>query len=113
MVAVQVLKETLRLYPTAGIGFTKEAPHGCVLSGYHIPQGATLWVSLHQDCYNYCLCVTPLSSRELHMYLVDGLNSLMIQTLLIQIDLIQAIPSMPLFIHVLLFAALEICPLYD
>ena len=41
----QVLKESLRLYPTAGIGFTKEAPQGCVLSGYHIPHGTTLWVS--------------------------------------------------------------------
>lgn len=39
----QVLKESLRLYPTAGIGFTKEAPQGCVLSGYHIPHGTTLW----------------------------------------------------------------------
>ena len=43
---IQVLKESLRLYPTAGIGFTKEAPEDCTLSGYHIPQGTTLWVSV-------------------------------------------------------------------
>ena len=44
-ILIQVLKESLRLYPTAGIGFTKEAPKECTLSGYQIPQGTTLWVS--------------------------------------------------------------------
>ena len=47
---IQVLKESLRLYPTAGIGFTKEAPEECILSGYHIPQGTTLWVSVLKVC---------------------------------------------------------------
>ena len=42
------------------------------------------------------------------MYLDDGLNSLMIQTLLIQTDLIPAIPSMPLFMHVFLFTVVAI-----
>ena len=48
LICMQVLKESLRLYPTAGIGFTKEAPRDCVLSDYHIPQGTPLWVSLHK-----------------------------------------------------------------
>ena len=42
------------------------------------------------------------------MYLDDGLNSLMIQTLLIQTDSIPAIPSMALFMHVFLFTLVAI-----
>lgn len=47
----QVLKESLRLYPTAGIGFSQDAPPGCVLSRYRIPPGTTLWVSFYETLH--------------------------------------------------------------
>ena len=53
-IIIQVLKESLRLYPTAGIGFTKEAPEECILSGYCIPQGTTLWVSVLKTLF-FCI----------------------------------------------------------
>ncbi|KAI7757062.1 hypothetical protein M8C21_021044 [Ambrosia artemisiifolia] len=47
-----IIKETLRLYPTAPLSVPHESMEGCVMSGYNIPKGTRLLVNLwkiHRD----------------------------------------------------------------
>ncbi|KAI7724575.1 hypothetical protein M8C21_012846, partial [Ambrosia artemisiifolia] len=49
-----IIKETLRLYPTAPLSVPHESMEDCVMSGYNIPKGTRLLVNLwkiHRDPY--------------------------------------------------------------
>ena len=68
----QVIKETLRLYPLGGGAFSKEAPTGCLISGYDVPKGTSLWVNHCNSCISILLfkayCMGVSKCRTLPVY---------------------------------------------